>query len=305
MIYLDGSRFFFDIEGCFSDRVAAARLEYSELEHDPAATEICGGFAKFFGTKPEFVRAARDYSVLLSAILPQKALVTVPEFDESAEIIKTALLCSEVRLSKKTPDMKIRTIDQICDANAIFITNPCCPTGLVLSPEEIKRLALSTEKTFIVDESHSVGEENSAIGLVEQIPNLVVLKKMRFGGDVVFACGKNLPEFDCKIDSANEAAANVIFNHTSALRTALRKLSDSVDSLYIRIKKLAIKFDSVERLYRTKADCVFFKVKDAEEKNAVLKEKGITIRCSNGCFCVFAGDKDENEAVLAALEEVL
>lgn len=305
MIYLDGSRFFFDIEGCFSDRVTAARLEYSGLEHDPAATEICGGFAKLFDTKPEFVRAARDYSVLFSAILPQKALVTVPEFDEAAEIVKAALPYSEVRLSKKTSDMKIRVIEQNPDAHAIFLTNPCCPTGLVLSPEEIKRLALSTKKFFIVDESHSVGEENSAIGLVEQIPNLLVLKKMRFGGDIVFACGKSLPEFDCKIDSANEAAASVIFNHPSALKTALRKLSDSVDSLYIRIKKLAVKFDSVERLYRTKADCVFFKVKGAEEKNAVLKEKGIAIRCSNGYFCVFAGEKDENEAVLAALEDTL
>ena len=34
MIYLDGSRFFFDIEGCFSDRVSAARLEHQADEHD-------------------------------------------------------------------------------------------------------------------------------------------------------------------------------------------------------------------------------------------------------------------------------
>ena len=62
MIYLDGSRFFFDIEGCFSDRVSAARLEHQADEHDPAAEEICGGFADFFGTKPENVRAAKDYA---------------------------------------------------------------------------------------------------------------------------------------------------------------------------------------------------------------------------------------------------
>ena len=133
----------------------------------------------------------------------------------------------------------------------------------------------------------------------------MVLKKMRFGGEPVFACGKNLPEFDCKIAAADEAAANVIFNHTSALKTALRKLCDSRDSLYIRIKKLAIKYGSVERLYRTKADCVFFKVKDAEKRYAVLIEHGITVRCRDGYFCVFAGNKDENEAVLTALESVL
>ena len=50
MIYLDGSRFFFDIEGCFSDRVSAARLERQADKHDPAAEEICRGYADFFVT---------------------------------------------------------------------------------------------------------------------------------------------------------------------------------------------------------------------------------------------------------------
>lgn len=305
MIYLDGSRFFFDIEGCFSDRVTAARLEHAADEHDPAATEICKGFAAFFGAKPENVRAAKDYAVLFGAFLPQSgAAVIVPEFDEAADIAKNALPGAQIVLAKKTPDMKIREVD-IADAHAVFMTNPCCPSSLELSADEIKRLALSTEKLFIVDESHMVGEENSAIKLVEQLPNLVVLKKMRFGGEPVFACGKNLPQFDCGISAADEAAANVIFNHTSALKTALRKLTDSRDSLYIRIKKLAVKYDSVERLFRTKADCVFFKVRDAQSRYAALLEHGVSIRCSNDYFCVFAGDKDENEAVLTALEQVL
>lgn len=305
MIYLDGSRFFFDIEGCFSDRVKDARLKCSNKEHDPFAGEICKGFADFFGAKPENVRAAKDYSVLFGAILQKDAVITVPEFDEAEDIIKSALPKAKIILTKKTSDMKIRAIEQNPDANAVFLTNPCCPASLELSRDEIKRLALSTEKLFIVDESHMVGEDNSAIKLVEEVPNIVVLKKMRFGGEPVFACGKKLPEFDCKIAAADEAAANVIFNHTSALKTALRKLCDSRDSLYIRIKKLAIKYGSVERLYRTKADCVFFKVKDAEKRCAVLIEHGITVRCRDGYFCVFAGNKDENEVVLTALESVL
>ena len=305
MIYLDGSRFFFDIEGCFSDRVTAARLEHAVSEHDPDAAEICRGFAAFFGAKPESVRAAKDYATVFSAILPKNAVIIAPEFDEAADIMKNALPGAQIVLTKKTPDMKIREIAKIPDAYAVFMTNPCCPTSLELSTDEIKKFALSTNGLFIVDESHMVGEENSAIKLVEHLPNLVVLKRMRFGGGTVFACGKNLPQFDCGIAAADEAAANVIFNHTSALKTALRKLADSRDSLYIRIKKLAIKYDSVERLFRTKADCVFFKVKDAESRCSALLEHGVSIRCADGCFCIFAGDKDENEAVLAALEQVL
>lgn len=305
MMYLDGSRFFFDIESCFSDRVAAAKSESANVVADTAATEICKGFGAFFGIKPEFVRAAKDYSVLLNGILPKNALVTVPEFDVAGDILNSALPGLAILPSKKSPDMKIRAIQQNPDANAIFLTNPCCPTGLELTKEEIKKLAMSTDSVLIVDESCMVTEDNSATALVEQLPNIVVLKKMRFGGEPVFACGQNLPKFDSMISAENQAVSSVIFSHTSALKTAQRKLCDSRDSLYIRIKKLAVKYDSVERLYRTKASCVFFKVKDAKRKCAMLSEHGIAVLCYNGHLCIFAGSKEENEAVLAALEEIL
>ena len=47
MIYLDGSRFFFDIEGCFSKSVEQAREQNKEIEGDKYAKELCTGFAKF------------------------------------------------------------------------------------------------------------------------------------------------------------------------------------------------------------------------------------------------------------------
>ena len=158
MIYLDGSRFFFDIEGCFSDRVSAARLEHQADEHAPAAEEICGGFANFFGTKPENVRAAKDYATLFTALLPKNAIVITPEFDEAADILQNALSGAQTVLTKKTPDMKLRLIEQNPDAHAVFMTNPCCPTSLGISADEIKKLALRTNGLFIVDESHMVGE---------------------------------------------------------------------------------------------------------------------------------------------------
>ena len=112
----------------------------------------------------------------------------------------------------------------------------------------------------------NVDESVSVLSTVPETENLVVLKKMRFGGDPVFACGKNLPEFDCEISASEQAVGTVIFEKNSALKNAQRKITDSRDSLYIRIKKLAIKFDSLERLYRAKGNCVFFKLKDAEER---------------------------------------
>ena len=190
-------------------------------------------------------------------------------------------------------------------ADMIYLSNPCCPTGLEIAPAEIKKFCSLTEAKVVVDESFCVDESISVLSTASETENLVVLKKIRFGGEPVFACGKNLPEFNCKISASEQAVGTVIFEKNSAIKTAQRKLVDSRDSLYIRIKKLAIKYDSLERLYRAKGNCVFFKVKDAEERAKKLLDMGISVYSKDGYFCVFAGEKDENEAVLKALEEVL
>ncbi|MBR3953618.1 MAG: hypothetical protein IKJ82_08470 [Oscillospiraceae bacterium] len=310
MIYLDGSKFFFDIENCFSDLVARARTQNENEKADESAAELCAGFGKFFGIKPEYVRAGKNYETLLEGIFGNAPKALVPEYEISAENFSAAFPSAEIIRQKKSPDMKIKAEVLASAANEngadiIYISNPCCPTGLEISLEEIKKLCSITETKIVVDESFCVDESVSVLGIVPETKNLMVLKKMRFGGEPVFACGKNLTEFDCKISASNQAAGKVIFDHDSALKTAQRKLLDSRDSLYIRIKKLAIKYDALERLYRTKANCVFFKVKDAEERAKKLLDMGISVYCKDGYFCVFAGEKDENEAVLKALEEVL
>ena len=309
MIYLDGSRFFFDIENCFSNLVQKTREENADSEPDKNAEKLCEGFGKFFKIKPEFIRAGEDYSTVLRGIFGKAPKAVIPEFEISAERYSAAFETEPVFV-KKSPDMTTKT-EAIAaavnenEAEAVFISNPCCPTGLDISPAEIQNLCSLTKAKIIVDESYCVDESVSVLGIVPETENLVVLKKIRFGGEPVFACGKNLPEFECEISAPDQAAGKVIFDKDSAIKTAQRKLVDSRDSLYIRIKKLAIKFDALERLYRTKGNCVFFKVKDAEERAEKLREMGVSVYCKDGGFCVFAGEKDENEAVLKALEEVL
>ena len=309
MIKMDGSRLFFDIEGVFSGLCGSVREKNAALPGDPEAMVLRQGFSRFFNTIPENVRVAENFEKILLPLLDGKTVV-VPAADESADHFSAAFPGKNFLLAEKPADLKIRptVLAEFVaknGADALYLTNPCCPTSLELTVMETETLVSETKALVIVDESHMVGEENSAVPLTKRYENLVVLKKMRFGGEGVFAVGQKLPDIPCNLSAADQAAGTVIFERDSALKTALRKLTDSRDSLYIRIKKLAIKYDSVERLYRTKADHVFFKVKDAEERAKALAEKGILIRQAEGGFCIFAGDKPENEAVLAALEEIL
>ncbi len=310
MIYLDGSRFFFDIEGCFSNLVNSAREHNKNLPGDKSANELCTAIAKHFSVKKDHVKAALGYDEALHSILKNDAKVVVPELDGAADILKSALSDSKVISVGKTSDLKVRIADIIgeienSNADAVFFSNPCFPTTLLFFEEDIVSLAKTVKCKVIVDESHIIDNSVSLIKYVNEIQDLVVLKKMRFGGDFVAVFGNVLPDFDCKMAAEDQAAAKIIFEHDSAIKTAERKLTDSIDSLYIRIKKLAIKYDSVERLFRSKSDSVFMKVKDAERRGKELFENGISIYYDENYFCVFAGDKDENEALLSALEKVL
>ena len=116
MIYLDGSRFFFDIEGCFSNLCEKVREENKNSEADKNALELCKGFAKFFGTKPEFVRAGKDYKTVLSGIFGEEAKAIVPEFDISAENFASAFKTEPVFV-KKSSDMKIKAENLAAAAN--------------------------------------------------------------------------------------------------------------------------------------------------------------------------------------------
>ncbi len=310
LIYLDGSSFFFDIESCFSKLVASAREQNAEQERDKNALELCRSFAEYYNVPPENVRAARDHSIFLRSMVSEDGKIVIPEFDDSSKLFYESFPGKTALILKKMPDMKLRPEKLIAfaeenSADIIFLSSPCCPTSLEMSLPEIEKLAKGTKAKVIVDESHLVEDENSAVGLTKDIPNLIVIKKLRFGGGPVLAAGKNLAEFDCEIPAPDQAAASIIFEHSSALKTTRQKLEDSRNSLYIRIKKLAVKFDSLERLYRSKADCVFFKVKDAGQKAELLKNEGISVKCEDGYLCIFAGNKEENEAVLKALETIL
>lgn len=309
MIYLDGSRFFFDIESCFSNLVNSARAQNRELPADESAKELCSVMAKYYGVRPENVKAACSIERALQGILKNGEKAAVPEKDGSFDMLKAALPNIETVVIPKNSDFKIHiqnVLDMVNEQaiKAVFFSNPCFPTSLEIPAEDIVNFAKNAECKVIVDESHIIDEGNSLVKYVDEIENLIVLKKQHFGGDFVSVLGSN-SDFDCKMTAEDQAAAKVIFEHDSALKTADRKLKDSIDSLYIRIKKLAIKYDSVERLFRSKSDCVFLKVKDAKRRGKELFENGISVYYDESYFCIFAGDKDENEALLSALEKIL
>ena len=102
-----------------------------------------------------------------------------------------------------------------------------------------KKQHYSTDAVYSGDEGYEYARTGiyDVILLDVMLPGtdgFTVLKKLRFGGEPVLAAGTNLPRFASGVAAPDEAAAAVIFEHDSALKTARRKLEDSRDILIRR-----------------------------------------------------------------------
>lgn len=306
MIYLDGSRFFFDIEAQFSKLVEREKASTEK----PDTEMLCNSIAKFTGAKKEFIRVSDSVESILSDAFPEPRKILTLSCDYAADAAGKAFMDSDILIFGKNEELKFKASELAAKAeeekcDLIIFSNPCFPTSLSVSDVEIKELLGSTSATVIVDESHIVDSDSSIFRLCNDYDNLIVVRKNRFAGGIVTAAGQGLPKLDAKGTDAQLKTSAVIFEHSSAIRTGDKKLQGSIDSLYIRMKKLAIKYDSIERLYRTKADFVYLSVSESKKRAVLLSERGIEVGSDEGHLCISAGSSEENEAVLAALCEIL
>lgn len=302
MIILDGSRSFFDTESIFSDLVARART--SETEESVARQKLYSAFAAFSHAKEEYVAASGDITKLAVSFLGDAGRIVVASSDGFGRDVMEAIPEREYHVCGKNDELKLKASDIVsavneCGAEAVVLSNPCFPTSLAMEREDILGICEKTCALVIVDESRLVSSEDSLFIDTCKYDNLAVVRRFNFGGSICMAAGRDA--WKCKeLPSVSDMmAASVIFEHSSAVRTYERKLSDSIGSLYIRCKKLAIKYESIERIYRSRADFVYMSVSNADKKADLFLDEGIKVGHDDGHIWIFAGDTKENDEFIS------
>ena len=93
------------------------------------------------------------------------------------------------------------------------------------------------------------------------------------------------------------------------LKTLLKELSglmiESRKELYAEIVRLAEQKSEILKVYPSKTNFVFMKMKDSRSVHKKLLERSIAIRCFDGYLRITGGTAEENAAVIKALDEVL
>lgn len=255
---------------------------------------------------------------------PKKALLPAPTFVEYEDSL-TSVEC-EVKHYKLKEDFNLDSgfIEEIKeDIDIVFICNPNNPTGVLTNKEyilEVLKKANKYNTTVVMDESFldfvKEKEEFSAIGLINEYENLIVVKSLtKFFAFPGIRVGYGITANVNYINSINNISIPWAINTVAvAGAVAALKQKDYINKSieYVKAEKEYL-FNKLSefrclKVYKPSVNFIFFKdIKGLNLKENLLKY-GILIRsCDNyigldkGYYRVAVRTREENNSLLKAL----
>lgn len=234
---------------------------------------------------------------LVLAKKPKRALITAPTFAEYEQ----ALACVDCSIQKyellaqSNFDVQEDFLDMLCDFDIVFLCNPNNPTGKLIAPELLEKIAIkcnSQNITLVVDECFNEFLENkdkhSLIKSIPQNKNLVILKAFTklyamAGVRLGYAVCSNAELLDkmekCgqpwSVSSLAQAAGIAALDEIEYVDASLSDMQ--VEREYLRQSLLDLNIDVIGHA----ANYIFFKT-DVVNLGEKLKQRGILVRdCSN------------------------
>ncbi len=199
----------------------------------------------------------------------------------------------------------------------VFICSPNNPTGNDMNSDRIKEIANDFKGLVVVDEAYiDFSESKSAISLLEEIPNLVVLQTFskayglagaRVGTafaspEIIAILNKIKPPYNINTLSI-DAALNVLNNKKS--------IQKQIDETILERNRLRIALSnllSVEKIYPSDANFLLVEFTDSDSVFKELISQGIVVRNRSSqiknCLRVTIGSKEENEKLMSVLNEI-
>ncbi|SDN44499.1 pyridoxal phosphate-dependent aminotransferase [Acetanaerobacterium elongatum] len=303
---------------------AVAQVSFNRYP-DALAVELCKAFSLYYRVGVEYITAGNGSDELISVIigsLLQKGdtLITLsPDFSmyrfygEMAEMNMVTLKKGE-SLEVNVDDILKAAKDH--SAKAIIFSTPCNPTSLVTDKNEVLRLINSTDMLVVVDEAYMDFSNQSILQEAVSFDNVIVLKTcskafsaaIRLGFAVAnkrITNALRAAKSPYNVNSVTQAIGAAILNEADYNRDCIKQVLQNRAELYQDLTDLALKKADIIKVYKSETNFIFVELQDAKATHAALMNKGIVVRCFNRHLRITVGSKDENKALVAALDELL
>ena len=163
--------------------LAALRAEVGDtlrLYPDPDCASLRQSIATFYDLKPAQVFVSNGSDEVLAhiflALLKHRQPVLFPDITYSFYPVYCGLYGIDYRQVPLTEAFEIRVDDYLTPNGGIIFPNPNAPTGRPLALAEIERLLrANTGSAVVVDEAYVDFGAESAVGLIDRYPQLLVV----------------------------------------------------------------------------------------------------------------------------------
>ncbi len=293
---------------------------------DPLASAPVRAFSGLYGVDSGLVTAGNGsdelISLILSVFLQKGETVLTLEPDFSMYRFYTGITETPCVTLPKEDDLHI-DVDAVLraaerhKARALIFSNPCNPTSLGLSRDEVRELLRSVGDTLVVlDEAYMDFWDQSLLGEVERYDNLIILRTaskalglaaLRLGFAVA---NRRLTEVlraaksPYNVNAATQAAAAVLLQnpvyretYVDVILTSRRQLSEG----FLRLRERGM----IHRLYDSHTNFVLIEIPNAPYVYRELLDFGIAVRLiSETRLRITAGRESENRELLRAVASI-
>ncbi|WP_315734912.1 histidinol-phosphate transaminase [Bradyrhizobium sp. SZCCHNR1093] len=165
------------------EAIRAAAADTLRLYPDPQATRLREVLAAYHKVSPEQVFVGNGSDEVLAhafaALLKQPAPLLFPDVTYSFYPVYCRLLGIDYATVPLDAEMRVRVDDYLDRDGPVIVANPNAPTGIALSRAEIARLAAArSDVAVVVDEAYVDFGAETAIPLISEHPNLLVVQTM-------------------------------------------------------------------------------------------------------------------------------
>lgn len=294
------------------------------LYPDPDASLLLQALAKAYGVKEDQIFVGNGSDEVLAfafqAFFSQGDEIVFPDITYSFYPVYANLFGIRCRTVPLKEDFTV-PVEQMQGSQGVVIANPNAPTGIELPQSELRQiLEANRDVVVIVDEAYVDFGGDSALPLIQEYPNLLVVQtcsksRALAGLRVGFAFGNaNLIQaLNCVKNSFNSYTLDRL-----ALVGATAAVEDQAYFDAQRAKVMATRERTTEelqamgfRVLPSKANFIFIThpTVPAQQLFAGLREKGVLVRYFNQpridhYLRVSIGTDQEMDAFLAAMKEL-
>ncbi|WKZ19016.1 MAG: histidinol-phosphate transaminase [Candidatus Jettenia sp. CY-1] len=297
--------------------------ETLRLYPDPIATAARIKIAQVLGTRPEYVMAGNGSDDLLSIIIRSFAgpgdTVVFPYpsymlYKTLAELQDASEYAVDFTEEYSLPGDFI-----VKGAKVTFLANPNSPSGTMISPGEISKIASQVDGVLVIDEAYADFADDNCLSLVEQHDNILILRTLsksyslagiRFGFCIAqesIIQGMMKVKDSYNVDRLSITAVVAALDDQKTMRANVEKIKETRQYLAQSLQELGF------YVYPSQTNFILAKCMrgvSAHHVYQALKSRKILVRYFNirrldDCLRITIGTREEVEILLRNLKELI